>query len=216
MTFLGICVLLVGATVLGALILFFCGLERIVVLLLAALAMEMLFFVAVVGFFDLPHVGYRIARVSKAGVVLDADNDIAFSCKGYCLNYRDSSQKDEPLVVKSQVSAITDNPKVREIEIIMSLQIVDYPKALQLWLDDKQVDLAEGVPSSKEIEKGLASLVEYELYEFKNTNSIALSKLYNPHDHTQNTVMQNMINEAMAEKLLQKGFKILKIEWVVN
>lgn len=110
--------------------------------------------------------------------------------------------------VNLTVHPVTENPKVRNLNISLTVSIA--PKIQDAMKLDKYLK-GEDIPGSGNIEKFL----QFHLYEFTEMNSKELGKLYNPLDQKQQTVLFDLISLYYKEKLSDLPIKPIRASFEI-
>ena len=121
---------------------------------------------------------------------------------------------------KASVQPITDNPKVRRLEMTLDSEIIDAKKFVEANHITPKT-LCESKADGHEADHGPAcqqrDAVLFQLYEFMNAHSRELSRFYNPYDPKQTLELENMLHANLDEPLAAKGIRMVRLaKWTTE
>lgn len=140
--------------------------------------------------FEHPGTEYQVAVVENGRVV-----EVVRDQPVWCYE-RDCRRLPLPSSVRSIVSPITDNPKVRTIEYTVNVEICEESIFISQF----------GEMSLAQQREQMNGVVQYALYEFNNSESKELAELYNPLNPHQTKAFNELINGNLVLVFLRFEF----------
>ncbi|MFA6099889.1 MAG: hypothetical protein WC750_03350 [Patescibacteria group bacterium] len=116
---------------------------------------------------------------------------------------------------KASVQPITDNPKVRRLELTVDTKIADAGRFVE------SMNIKGGLKCEAEADKGYVNqqrdAVLFQLYEFMNAHSRELGNFYNPYDPQQTRDLEALMHTHMDAPLATKGLRLVKLaKWTTD
>lgn len=159
-----------------------------------------------------------VAKIDAQGNVIPDQDVVLCSTSTDCVNYDDNY--GQPFSIRSHVSPITDNPKVRTVSYRIFYKVNDFGKLLKKTIhSDCYLDEAgkeNRIVSTRSTIFCVDNLLDYHLYEFNNNHSKELSGFYNPLSADQKAAFFSLINENLGSKYAPLGVEITGVEWAVD
>jgi hypothetical protein len=129
------------------------------------------------------------------------------------------------VAVHNAVTAVTDNPKLRKIDITVRTRVIDYPR---FWNSERAkmrtcgrgeshtLYTSAGFFSPECTEDQMALVTAYHLTEMMNSQSKALSVFYNHLDPIQREQVDKLVKDSLNPKLAEQGLEVASTSFIAT